>query len=119
MKIDRVLLSNLRLRFFRFLFLRRRARRVASRNLAVRTGGVCRHAFGMARARETHKKIRVENGNPDAVGGSKASASVKLVPADHIVTDDWPADVPITAAEVDVLEIFLSDMLDAFLLPRH
>ena len=35
------------------------------------------------------------------------------------ITDDWPEEVPITAAEVDVLEIFLGDMLDAFLRPRH
>ncbi|MFZ3181914.1 MAG: hypothetical protein WA156_17310 [Methylocystis silviterrae] len=40
--------------------------------------------------------------------------------ADEIaVTDKWPEEIPVTAVEVDVLETFLGDMLDAFLRPRH
>ena len=40
--------------------------------------------------------------------------------ADEIaVTDDWPEDIPVSAAEVDVLEMYLGGMLYAFLQPRH
>jgi hypothetical protein len=59
--------------------------------------------------------------NRDSARASKAynSASRDAVAADQIVTDDWPVDVPITAAEVDILDVFLGDLLDAFLRPRH
>jgi hypothetical protein len=62
------------------------------------------------------------NANGDGVGGRRRydSASRKFDAADEVaVTDDWPEDIPVSAAEVDVLEMFLGNMLDAFLRPRH
>jgi hypothetical protein len=32
-----------------------------------------------------------------------------------LVTDDWPAHVPITTAEVDTIEAFLREVIDDFL----
>ena len=59
--------------------------------------------------------------NRDGLRAAKAYDSVlrQARAAERIVVDDWPEEVPITAAEVDVLEIFLDDLLDAFLRPRH
>ncbi|MGE0236924.1 hypothetical protein [Methylocystis sp.] len=75
----------------------------------------------MARVRGIYKKARAHEENRDGVRAPKRydSVSREAVAVDQIVTDDWPEEVPITAAEVDVLEIFLGDMLDAFLRPRH
>jgi hypothetical protein len=75
----------------------------------------------MARVRGIHNKARAHEENRDGVHAPKGydSAPKEAIAVDQIVTDDWPEEVPITAAEVDVLEIFLGDMLDAFLRPRH
>ncbi len=53
------------------------------------------------------------------VFGRETIVSTKANQPDQIVVDDWPEEVPITAAEVDVLDAFLGDLLDAFLRPRH
>jgi hypothetical protein len=59
--------------------------------------------------------------NRDGVRAPKAydSTPIDAAASGQIVTDDWPTDVPITAAEVDILDVFLGDLLDAFLRPRH
>ncbi|TLG79072.1 hypothetical protein [Methylocystis sp. B8] len=71
--------------------------------------------------RERRRIASVDDGNDDGVRAPTRydSALRKAVTTDQIVVDDWPAEVPITAAEVDVLEMFLGDLLDAFLRPRH
>jgi hypothetical protein len=77
----------------------------------------------MARPRRAHQQVSAgRNANGDGVRGLKRydSASRRINTADEIaIADDWPEDIPITTAEVDVLEMFLGDMLDAFLRPRH
>jgi hypothetical protein len=77
----------------------------------------------MARPRRAHQQVSAgRNANGDGVRGLRRyhSASKTIDAADEIaVTDDWPEDIPVTAAEVDVLEMFLGDMLDTFLRPRH
>ncbi|MFZ3180640.1 MAG: hypothetical protein WA156_10625 [Methylocystis silviterrae] len=82
-----------------------------------------RHGFGMARPRRAHQQVSApRNGNGDGVRGLRRydSASRRINAADEIaIADDWPEDIPITAAEVDVLEMFLGDMPDAFLRARH
>ena len=35
------------------------------------------------------------------------------------VTDDWPDEVPITEAELDVFEAWFGDLLDEFFSTRH
>jgi len=76
----------------------------------------------MAQPRRTRRRnIVIRDENRDSVRTRKRydSASREVVATDQTVTDDWPSNVPITAAEVDVLEIFLGELLDAFLRPRH
>lgn len=75
----------------------------------------------MALVQKAQKKRGVSKEKSDGVRAPEAydSAPREAVAADQMVTDDWPVDVPIAAAEVDVLEIFLGDLLDAFLRPRH
>jgi hypothetical protein len=94
-----------------------------SKNWAVQLATIRRHGFGMARPRRAHQQVSARrNGNGDGVRGLRQldSASSRINAADEIaIADDWPEDIPITAGEVDVLEMFLSDMLDAFLRPRH
>jgi hypothetical protein len=36
-----------------------------------------------------------------------------------IVTDDWPEDVPVTDAEVDVFEAWFGELLDELFATRH
>ena len=43
------------------------------------------------------------------------SDSEKLEEKPMIVVDDWPQIVPITAAEVETIERYLGQLLDAFL----
>ena len=38
---------------------------------------------------------------------------------ERIVTDDWPEDVPVTDAEVDVFEAWFGELLDGLFSPRH
>ena len=42
----------------------------------------------------------------------RARRSRKAHPIDWTVTDDWPEDVPVTEAEVDVFEAWFGDLLD-------
>jgi len=35
------------------------------------------------------------------------------------VTDDWPAEVPITEAEIEVFEAWFGDMFDELFSTRH
>jgi hypothetical protein len=39
--------------------------------------------------------------------------------SDWIVTDDWPEDVPVSEAEVDVFEAWFGDLFDELLSTRH
>jgi hypothetical protein len=75
----------------------------------------------MADPRPSRRRIvTVHAGNGDGAHARKQydSAPREAEEAERIVVDDWPEDVPITSSEVDVLEAFLGDMLDAFLRPR-
>jgi hypothetical protein len=38
--------------------------------------------------------------------------SRKAPPIDWTVTDDWPEDVPVTEAEIDVFEAWFGDLFD-------
>ena len=42
----------------------------------------------------------------------RARRSRKAHPIDRTVTDDWPGDVPVTEAEVDVFEAWFGDLFD-------
>jgi hypothetical protein len=42
----------------------------------------------------------------------------KTDPATWTVTDDWPARVPVTVAEVELFEAWSSDLFDSLLGPR-
>ena len=43
----------------------------------------------------------------------QAKRSRRRDPIDWTVTDDWPEDVPVTEAEVDVFEAWFGDLFDA------
>ena len=43
----------------------------------------------------------------------------KSVRSDWTVTDDWPADVPITEAEIEVFEAWFGDLFDELFSTRH
>jgi hypothetical protein len=72
--------------------------------------------------RERRKIASVDDRNDDGVRAltrydsppRKAQVAEKIA-----VTDDWPEDIPITQAEVNIVETFLGDLLDAFLRSRH
>ena len=36
-----------------------------------------------------------------------------------VVTDDWPQDIPIKDAELDIIEVHFADLLDELFGPRH
>jgi hypothetical protein len=40
-------------------------------------------------------------------------------PTTWTVTDDWPADVPVTEAEIDVFEAWFGDLFDELFSTRH
>jgi hypothetical protein len=63
----------------------------------------------------------VDDRNGDGVRAPKRydSGLREAEGADHLVVDDWPEEVPITAPEVDVLETFLDDFIDALLRSRQ
>lgn len=42
----------------------------------------------------------------------RARRSRKVDPIEWTVTDDWPEDVPVTEAEVDVFEAWFGDLFD-------
>ena len=39
--------------------------------------------------------------------------------SDWTVTDDWPQEVPITEAEIEVFEAWFGDLFDALFSTRH
>ena len=43
----------------------------------------------------------------------RAGRSKRVDPVECAVTDDWPEDVPVTDAEVDVFEAWFGDLFDA------
>ena len=43
---------------------------------------------------------------------------IKTDPATWTVTDDWPARVPVTEAEVELFEAWFGDLFDSLLGPR-
>jgi hypothetical protein len=45
----------------------------------------------------------------------KVRRSRKAPAIDWTVTDDWPEDMPVTEAEVDVFEAWFGDLFDALL----
>ena len=76
----------------------------------------------MACPRHARRQIAsVHDRNADGVRALKRydSGPKEAESADRIVVDDWPDEVPVTAAEVDALAIFLGDLLDAFLKSRQ
>jgi len=40
-------------------------------------------------------------------------------PSSWTVTDDWPADVPVTEAEIEVFEAWFGDLFDELFSTRH
>lgn len=48
----------------------------------------------------------------------RAGRPIKHDLAGWTVTDDWPAHVPITEAEVDVFEVWFGDILDELFGPK-
>jgi hypothetical protein len=48
----------------------------------------------------------------------RAKRSKKVDPIDWTVTDDWPEDVPVTKAEIDVFEGWFGDLFDELFSPR-
>jgi hypothetical protein len=49
----------------------------------------------------------------------RARRSVKIDPIEWTVTDDWPEDVPVTEAEVEVFEAWFGDLFDELFSTRH
>lgn len=43
----------------------------------------------------------------------------KADPIEWTVTDDWPNDVPVTEAEMDVFEAWFGDVFDTLFATRH
>jgi hypothetical protein len=43
----------------------------------------------------------------------------RKVRAEWTVTDDWPEDVPITEAEIEVFEAWFGDLFDELFSTRH
>jgi hypothetical protein len=114
--------SKLRCLWRTFPILLQTALRAVSKNWAVLLATIGRHGLCMAHPRRAHQQVSAGgNANGDGVGGLRRYDSAsRTINADEIaVADDWPEDIPATAAEVDVLEMYLGDMLDAFLRPRH
>jgi hypothetical protein len=49
----------------------------------------------------------------------RASRHVKGDRGERIVTDDWPEDVPVTDAEVDVFQAWFGELFDELFSRRH
>jgi hypothetical protein len=43
----------------------------------------------------------------------------RIVPATWTVTDDWPENVPVSEAEIDVFESWFGDLFDELFSTRH
>jgi hypothetical protein len=44
---------------------------------------------------------------------------ISSVPTRWTVTDDWPENVPVTDAEIEVFEAWFSDLFDELFSTRH
>jgi hypothetical protein len=80
----------------------------------------------MARKRKSRtRKTTVENGLPADLydyARQPARRAGRPAPQDTTtwtVTDDWPDEVPITEAELDVFEAWFGDLFDEFFSTRH
>ena len=51
--------------------------------------------------------------------GRRPGRPIRNDPATWIVKDDWPEDVPVTDAEVDVFEAWFGDLFDELFSTRH
>ncbi len=74
---------------------------------------------GPRRARPQIASVHDRNGDGIRAPKRYDSGPGEAEGADHLVVDDWPEEVPVTATEVDVLAAFLGDLLDAFLRSRQ
>lgn len=85
---------------------RRRARRVRPRHPAPKTLPEDLYDYG---------------DDPQPTTGRMRSADAPLLCSDGArmrVTDDWPEDIPVTEAEIDVFERWFGDVFDELLRPR-
>ena len=79
----------------------------------------------MARKRKSRKQnITIVVGLPDDLydyARPPARRAGRPAPEDATwtVTDDWPDEVPITEAELDVFEAWFGDLFDEFFSTRH
>jgi hypothetical protein len=80
----------------------------------------------MARTRKSRtRNITMEDGLPaDLYDNARPPARRAGRPAPEdtttwTVTDDWPDEVPITEAELDVFEAWFGDLFDEFFSTRH
>jgi hypothetical protein len=49
----------------------------------------------------------------------RVKRAAKADPIEWTVTDDWPNDVPVTEAEMDVFEAWFGDVFDTLFATRH
>jgi hypothetical protein len=49
----------------------------------------------------------------------RVERAAKADPIEWTVTDDWPNDVPVTEAEMDVFEAWFGDVFDTLFATRH
>jgi hypothetical protein len=54
-----------------------------------------------------------------AASSRRKGRPAKKKPSKWTVTDDWPADVPITEAEIEVFEAWFGDLFDELFSTRH
>lgn len=88
--------------------------------------GVClpqgRHGSSSKLSAETNAVIRSVARRPlrpfAATSSTKAPPSQKKQP-EWTVTDDWPEEVPITEAEIEVFEAWFGDLFDELFSARH
>ena len=45
--------------------------------------------------------------------------SAKVEPVEWVVTDDWPEEVPVTEAEIEVFEAWFGDLFDELFSTRN
>ena len=79
------------------------ARSRKSRRRRDRSRRSCRTTFTTTRARQ-----------PVALAGRRSKD-----PSTWTVTDDWPDEVPVTEAEIEVFEAWFGDLFDELFSTRH
>ena len=87
-------------------------------SVILRAGDGC-HTRAMARSQRSRRQGSVLSAEaPDDLHDytrrptRRLRRSRKVDPIDWTVTDNWPEDVPVTEAEVDVFEAWFGDLLD-------